>query len=732
MNILLLIDRMDVGGAETHVAHLARALHRLGHCVTVQSAGGGLADELAVSGIRHRTVPFPGRNPLALLRARRCLHRFLRREHFDIVHAHTRLGAWQIRGAHRYGCAEVVTVHAHFTNNAFLARICYWGQLTLAVSEDLRAYVIHGYRLPPERVHVIPNGIDTERFHPAPHRRTLAPIVLFASRMDDDCALGAELLCRLAPRLWARYPTVQILLAGGGSAYRRIQAQAEALNRCAGREAVLALGAVSNMPELMQRATLFVGVSRAALEAAACGCAVILCGNEGYVGIWEEATASVAAHSNFCGRGEPAPSADRLYRDVTALLVDPVRWQRAADAACSYVRSHLRIEALARDTLALYRQALPRRGSYRVLLGGYFGCGNLGDDAILGGMLAELSRAHPAVTPILLSGAPTSDARRFGIRACHRKHPLAVLLALARADLFVLGGGSLLQNRSGNLSLAYYLALLVAARCQHVPAALYACGIGPLLGERPARITARVLASVCHVGLRDARSQQALLGLGLAPARLSVGADAALLSPPSPTQRVSFLRQRLGIPTGTPCLGIVLRGGSAARPLCGTLAHAVQTVCERHGLIPLVLVLDRRHDAKASRAFAKALQSLGARCVIPQACADAKAYLAGCHAVLSMRLHGLILATAAGTPALGIASDPQDSKLAAYAAAAHCELLVRDACNGACATQAIEALLATDPHRRAQTARAVDEMRKKAQIDLANTLQIVYNKGNDP
>ena len=58
MKVLLLIDGMGIGGAETHVLTLARALKKKGVCVTVLCDGGIYADALKKSGISVLFAPF--------------------------------------------------------------------------------------------------------------------------------------------------------------------------------------------------------------------------------------------------------------------------------------------------------------------------------------------------------------------------------------------------------------------------------------------------------------------------------------------------------------------------------------------------------------------------------------------------------------------------------------------------------------------------------------------------
>ena len=94
MKILLCTMKMDIGGAETHILELAKALYARGHDVTVASGGGRFAAELERTGVEHVNVPLYSKNPFLLAAAEIKLSSLIAREKFDIVHAHARIPAF--------------------------------------------------------------------------------------------------------------------------------------------------------------------------------------------------------------------------------------------------------------------------------------------------------------------------------------------------------------------------------------------------------------------------------------------------------------------------------------------------------------------------------------------------------------------------------------------------------------------------------------------------------------
>ena len=101
-----------------------------------------------------------------------------------------------------------------------------------------------------------------------------------------------------------------------------------------------------------------------------------------------------------------------------------------------------------------------------VLLCGYYGEHNLGDDALLEALLGQLPAG---VTPLVTAHDETQVQARFGVATVPRRRLKAVLAALGRCRALVLGGGSLLQDATSFRSLLYYAALILAARRRGLP-----------------------------------------------------------------------------------------------------------------------------------------------------------------------------------------------------------------------------------------------------------------------
>lgn len=653
MKIFMLADAMNVGGAETHVFELSRLFASRGHEVTVFSAGGALARRLAAVGVRHQLLP-DALSPSVLA----CLARHLRREKPHAVHAHTRRRAFLCRLLlEQMDFPITVTAHAMFTPRFPLGPLSFFPPDTIAVSEDVALHLRQKFNVPSSHLTVIRNGVDTERFRPHP-RRDAPFTVLTLGRQDEDSALAATLLCRIAPRLAELLDRpVRVVIAGGGRAFPRLLALAKEANETAGSPVVRLLGRVEDTAPLFAECDIFVGVSRAAMEALASGRPVVLCGNEGYLGPLDPSSLPLALRSNLCGRGASTPEAARLLADVLRLAKCSSE-ERARlgtfgrDAVCRLFDA----EQMATETLAVYRRAYARFRASRaadLLLCGYYGYGNYGDELILRSIVAAQRErnAHLRIGVMTADGnAPTGTV---GIR---RYSLPATLAAIRKSGALILGGGSLLQDATSHRSLLYYITLIRLAHIFGVPVMLYANGIGPLSswGERICR---RALPQVDLISVRDGDSYALLRQMGIPSSRLLLGADPVLgacISPPS--------RKDDGLPR-LPRIALFPKGGhSPARRLA--LARAVAALA-------LFLELDVTVSAMNPREDGDAAQEISNRLSLILRGTPRRAVLASSHPhavlrliersslVIGERLHALILAFGAEIPTVGIDGDPK-------------------------------------------------------------------------
>jgi polysaccharide pyruvyl transferase CsaB len=283
----------------------------------------------------------------------------------------------------------------------------------------------------------------------------------------------------------------------------------------------------------------------------------------------------------------------------------------------------------------------------RVLLCGYYGEHNLGDDALLEVALRQLP---PAVVPIVTAHDQIQVRERFGVATVPRRSLKAVLKAVAQVDALVLGGGSLLQDSTSFRSLLYYAALILAARCQGKPVMLWGQGLGPLKRRRSQGLVRALLLLLQSSSWRDPASAalaQRLGGQGLvAPDPVWALAGQPWRGRGGPIVVCFRPTHQLVGEAWRPYLHCLDQLAAAAdRPVIWLAFHGEQDAgllqrLRDGGLVPPGL------DARSREV----------RPLLPR---EALAVFSSAGLVIAMRLHGLILAALAGSPTVALSYDPK-------------------------------------------------------------------------
>jgi polysaccharide pyruvyl transferase CsaB len=292
-----------------------------------------------------------------------------------------------------------------------------------------------------------------------------------------------------------------------------------------------------------------------------------------------------------------------------------------------------------------------------VLLSGYYGFGNLGDEALLEVIVTRLRARFAGVGIEVLSNDPAGTAR-LGVEATPRWEWRAIREAVARADVVLSGGGGLLQNATSLRSLLYYTAILREAIRARKKTMVFAQSIGPL--DLWGRFVVRQFCKgIDRATVRDERSRQ-LLGNLLSPTPVERTADPVFLYD-APAADADLSAE--GLESGGPPYAIVsVRKISGFREGLGTIARAVDRLAERHGIRVAFLPLGGAGDAEVSTTIIRACASapvLLPECPLPKAAA----ILRGARVVVGMRLHALILAARYAVPFLAIPYDPKVAAL---------------------------------------------------------------------
>ncbi len=151
-----------------------------------------------------------------------------------------------------------------------------------------------------------------------------------------------------------------------------------------------------------------------------------------------------------------------------------------------------------------------------IVIAGYYGFGNAGDELILASLVEQLRLESPRCQVVILSRNPEETRRRYVVEAVDRWKPWQWIAPLLKSPRFMLGGGGLLQETSGPWNYVYYLGLVVIAKLMGCRSELRAMGVDPIKHGFNRWLTRCVFNHfVDHVSVRDSDSQRALEAAGV-------------------------------------------------------------------------------------------------------------------------------------------------------------------------------------------------------------------------
>ncbi len=666
MKILMALNGLDIGGAETHVVELSKEIVRRGHKVVMVSSGGVYKKEVEESGIKHYTVTLTSRSPRSIFTSKAQLKKIIQDEKPDIVHSHARIPGFLLDMVHKELKSFVFVTTAHWTfDTSFMVKnLTRWGQKTLAVSDDLKKYLLKYYpEVKEQNIYISINGIDGKKFSKdvdgsrVAKEFNLAPDakkIVYVSRLNPAVCAPAYGLIQKIQKLDKAVPGIQVIIVGGGDCYDDMKQKAEEANASLGRRAVIMAGPRTDINEIHANADVCVGVSRAILEPMIMEKKCVVVGQEGYIGILTPDKLDTAIKCNFTCRGCDKLDNEIMTDDIIRLFnMNEAESKAVTDYGKWVVEQYYSVKKMADDNLEMYYDAIRDTQKKTVMLG-YYGYGNSGDDALLGAIINDMKEIDPSFCPIVLSHNAASTQKAYDVECADRFNIKQVIAAFKRSSVLMLGGGSLIQDVTSTKSLLYYLWSIKLAKRYGLKVMLYANGIGPIVKEENKKRAAAVLDTVDVITLRDEESAELLKELGVTRPQIAVTADPAF----SFVGESEDISKELGIEGDYVCMSVRNWAQSDTKVIAG-IAQMADYISQKYSLTPVFVPMQFEKDLNPSKIIAS---KMTADAVVIHKKLSVKQIISlikYSKAVVAVRLHMLIFGAASGVPSVGIEYDPK-------------------------------------------------------------------------
>lgn len=291
----------------------------------------------------------------------------------------------------------------------------------------------------------------------------------------------------------------------------------------------------------------------------------------------------------------------------------------------------------------------------KVMLAGYFGSGNLGDDALMLGMVEGL-KPH-GIEAVALTGDPTETYGQYGIYSVPRRDMKAISNELKSCDALVFPGGSIFQDVTSVKSVAYYAALVKQAKAAKKKVVMLGQGVGPLKTFMGKRLAVGAYNASEVIAVRDPEAAQALKALGV-KRKVVVTADSAFLLKPRPDSGEG----NFGF-AGMGAVGLAPRPYGKGNEVV-TLFGEIARLLFQAGVMPVLIQMDKSEDGPLLNEIQKAQGGKIPDLKRVKTPLELQAALSRMDGMISMRLHGAIFAANVGLPPLMISYDPKVSSFA--------------------------------------------------------------------
>lgn len=682
MKIIHLISGGDVGGAKTHVLTLLQGLSQRHEVLLVCFTEGAFSQEAQALGINTRIIK------TNVLSDCRTIARLIREHGYQIIHCHgSRANMMGAIVRSMVKIPVVSTIHSDYrldylgrplhqmtfgnVNKISLRFLDYY----IGVSDALSQLMItRGFD--PQRIFTIYNGVDfSTPLHPMERDAFLDSIglqrepdsVLFgiAARISPVKNMGA--LIRAFAATVAEYPSARLIIAGDGEQAEELKALAKEL--CP-PNTVLFAGWVSDTDsfyhaiDVNMLTSLSEGFPYALPEGARMHCATIASQVGGIPYLID---------NEVNGLLFPSQDLDLLISHMKRLAGDAQLRKQFGDQLYEKTKADFSLEATVHHQEEIYETILRKMERKKhlkrdgVLICGAYGKHNAGDDAILRAIVQQIHSVDVDLPIYALSRNPKETRLLYQIGSCHTFNVPGFLRLMRHTRLYISGGGTLIQNVTSMRSLLYYLSNIAFAHRAKNHVIMYGCGIGPVNGRFCRRITSRTIARcVDTIALRDEDSARELRSMGIDEKAIHLTADPALLLTMNHPEKTKSILCAYGLTQDTHYIMFAPRPWPGLDSHLDDFAAAAQYAYDRHGLTPVLFALEPGRDEPITERIAK---KLACPCIRIAAVNDSDTILAligQMDAVISMRLHALIFASAMNVPIGGVVYDPKVSGFLDY------------------------------------------------------------------
>ncbi len=678
MKVLHLISGGDSGGAKTHVFNLLNKLTDKAEIYLVCLTAGVFYDE-AVKLFPKETILFEQKSRFDMSSADKILE-LVREKNIDIIHCHGARANF-VATYLKKRCSKpfVTTVHSDYLldfdgiyrkivyttlNVMALRKMDYY----IGVSSSFRNMLIQR-KFRPNSVFEVYNGMDFDKETPFLSKEDFAKKFSIDVSENDifvgiigrhDYVKGHDIFVRAAKIASDKNPNLRFVVAGDGGDTDSLYKLTKELGM---EDKIIYLGFLNDIYSFLN----FVDINTLSSRCESFPYALL----EGAKMKKPTISSCVGGIPDLICDGQTGllfenENAEEFAQKILELAENTEKSKQLGENLYNLATNKFSNENLAQTHIEIYNAILRDfydKKKYDVVFSGYYGFKNSGDDALLFEILDALRVYKPDIRALVLSKKPKETKAMYKVDAKNRFLPWSIIGGLKKSRMLINGGGSLIQDATSSKSLWYYLEIMKMAKKRGLSVFVYANGIGPIK-KRNIKRTKAVLETVDFITLRDELSLEEIKKLGLENSKIEVTADPAIRV--KITENTDKLLADEGVQKGK-YIGVSVRDWqNKDKQFCQKLAKGLDSIYEKHNLLPVFIPMKYPDDVKFSEKIANLMLSPCHVLKKQYSVNEIVSITSKMEMILGMRLHILIYAMGSAVPTVGIVYDPKVSGFLNY------------------------------------------------------------------
>ncbi|PKM49137.1 MAG: polysaccharide pyruvyl transferase CsaB [Firmicutes bacterium HGW-Firmicutes-7] len=293
----------------------------------------------------------------------------------------------------------------------------------------------------------------------------------------------------------------------------------------------------------------------------------------------------------------------------------------------------------------------------KILITGYYGYSNSGDDAILSSICKDIKQLDSHEITIL-SNNPEETISEYDVNAIYRFKFNLVRAQIKTSDIVLMGGGSLLQDKTSTRSLFYYLFIIWYAKLHKKKCMLYANGIGPINKAFNRRVTKWIVNKADVITLRESLSNDELQALGINKPKIYITAD-PVFNLPYVKVDVNEIFKNEGVDTTKPLAAVLFRNWLSSDSYIHKTAELCDYITNQYDMHVVLIPMKYPTDIDISEEILKSMKNKAFILKQKHDVSEMIEIIGATKVVLSMRLHSLLYAAIQNVPMIGFIYDPK-------------------------------------------------------------------------